>query len=219
MITHSLPEGSAAGHYRNRSSLPNARLLVWTALLVSGWLGGLPSVVAAQEEAAADGGSDSGYTYRYDSGYRLALQARYAQTLTIAGKRGEFAAAPFVTAGLRMLDERLFVGLGFGLHGVNDGGGSGFSLSPVVTFDLLTDRLGALYVGGWVNLGSVSQPGPSTDVFFFGANVLAGVRGKLSKSVSFGVEWGWEFAWADVPAESFAHGIFGAVVLEASVGL
>ncbi len=218
MITHFLTGRTDIAHCWRRSQIHAQVGLIYMVTVIAGLLGGA-SVVAAQDEPAEQSGPESGYTYRYDSGYRLALQARYAQTLTIAGKRGEFAAAPFVTAGLRMLDERLFVGLGFGLHGVNDNGGSGFSLSPVVTFDLLTDRLGALYVGGWVNLGSVSQPGPSTDVFFFGANVLAGVRGKLAKSVSFGVEWGWEFAWADVPAQSFAHGIFGAVVLEASVGL
>lgn len=197
------------------------RIFVRCALLgLLGTAALLASASHALAETATTGGTaQSAPVGSYDSGFRLALQARVDDSNIISGSQGAYSSAPWVTGGVRFLDDRLFAGLGFGFFGINDDGGSGFSLSPLVNYDILTDRLGALYLLGWLDLGSVSQAGNAPDVFFFGANVGAGVRGRISKALAVGVELGWEFSKADVDQNGFAHGIFGALVFETSLAI
>jgi hypothetical protein len=143
---------------------------------------------------------------------------------------------PVVAPGVRLLDDKLFLGLGLGLSGVsvhnNGPSRSGWSLSPLVTYDLLADQYAAFYLAGWFNiahLGStttcngagtcIDQPDAATG---WGLNIAAGVRGMISRGLALGGEFGWGFLEVsndNNPGGVFAHGLFGNIFLEASVGI
>jgi len=170
------------------------------------------------------------------SGLRIAVQGRL-DALNIAGLENGYnlnvgggpdlvipiTFVPQVTLGVRLLDTRLFLGLGFGFFGASESqcGGSaggcadeettastsGFELSPLASFDLLQDpaRIAALYLVGWLNLASLGgytvervTPGrtDTTTVdadFYWGLNIGVGVRGNITPAVAIGTEWGWGF--------------------------
>jgi len=193
------------------------------------------------------------------SGTRIAIQGRL-DAFNMFGVTDSFVAddaaggllafsafAPTATAGIRLLDTRLFLGLGFGLTGVSvseceDGGcdgessasKSGFTLTPMVTFDVLSGDDGALHVGGWFNLGSIGDTTfeeadgdtmTRDDGFFmWGVNLAAGVRGKISEGLAIGSEFGWGFlTWSEGDEAGdqspFIHGVFGTILVEGSVGI
>lgn len=202
-------------------------IFVSSLVVVSALVASTPA--AAQQPAAQPASSSGG------GGVRIALQGRL-DALNVAGLEGGYTIGggggvtiplsfvPQITAGVRLVDTRLFLGLGFGFFGASESecagsmGGcadmetivstSGFGLAPLVSFDLLRDasRLGALYLLGWLNLASFGgqtvetiRPGATdkrtTDNdFWWGLNVGAGVRGNITPSLAIGTEWGWGFA-------------------------
>lgn len=172
------------------------------------------------------------------------------------------APAPFITAGVRL--SKLFLGIGFGFFGISfsqcgptddgcDDGPSGsestqstsaFSITPLVSFDLLTDPTGqgALYLLGWIPLvsgggvdsetctdgGSDCDTTEQDNEFWWGANLGLGARYNIVPGIALATEWGWGFLTSSSdgdesgPAEDssvFAHGIWGNIVFEASIGL
>jgi hypothetical protein len=185
-------------------------------------------------------------THRVDdsSGPRLAIQARIDALnmlgfsvpdigpLTL-GVRSLFV--PIVAPGVRFLDDKLFLGLGLGFSGIStdgpDSSRSGWSLSPLATYDLITDQYAAFYLAGWFNLAHLGETENCTgggvcttannDATGWGLNIGAGVRGMLSRGLALGGEFGWGFldVSTDAGPDAFVHGVFGNIFLEASVGL
>src|SRR5262249_22522951 len=111
-----------------------------------------------------------------DNDTRLAIQLRidavntlrFAEPGNTSGAigLGQRLLVPIVTPGVRLLDDSaLFIGLGFGFAGFdgsNPGPGdeisrSGFSITPLVTYDLLSDETAALHILGAINLGSLGE--------------------------------------------------------------
>jgi hypothetical protein len=144
---------------------------------------------------------------------------------------------PIVAPGFRLLNERLYLGLGLGFASIreteddhDERSRSAFSLDPMVNYDLLSDDLAALYVLGWLNFLSVSDEEVcdrnscrtrDDGLFGWGLNLGIGVRGKLTRGVGIGAEIGWGFLSTDDDDDddTFFHGIFGAIVFEATVGI
>jgi hypothetical protein len=154
---------------------------------------------------------------------------------TVAGARALLV--PVVAPGVRWLDGKLFTGLGLGLYGasVEQGAGSqsrgGFGLSPVATYDLLRQDAITLSVGGWLTFASLGETETCTagdncqdnndDVTAWGLSAVGGIRGALTRGLSLGGEFGWGFLdiSADEGTDSFVHGLFGTLVLEATIGI
>lgn len=188
-----------------------------------------------------------------EAGIRLAIQGRFVlvSALDAAITGGNRPVTPVATVGVRLMDQRLFLGLGLGFGGtsVSTCGNAGcdndkttrsqsyFSVSPVATFDVLRERFGALYLAGWFNFLSYSavhlehtgdasvETGGGSGI---GLNLAVGLRGKITDGLSIGTEWGWGFVSASDEGNAsgdpddtntFAHGIFGSVVVEGSIGL
>jgi len=142
---------------------------------------------------------------------------------------------PIVTPGVRFLDDKLFLGLGLGFSGFStsgpDSSRSGWSLSPLATYDLITDQYAAFYLAGWFNLAHLGETENcnaagtcvtmNNDTTGWGLNLGAGVRGLLSRGLALGGEFGWGFLDlnTDNGPDAFVHGLFGNLFLEASVGL
>jgi hypothetical protein len=144
---------------------------------------------------------------------------------------------PIVTPGVRLLDDNeLFLGLGFGFSGYSSENGadedsrSGWSLSPLASYDVLKDDVAALALLGWINLASLGETedcgaggcmDENDDAFAWGLSLGAGVRGFVSEGLAIGGEFGWGFLdiGYDGGADDFVHGVFGNIFLEASVGL
>lgn len=170
--------------------------------------------------------------------------------------------APFVTAGIRL--SKVFLGIGFGFFGISisecggtddgcDDGPSGsedtvstsaFSITPLVSFDLLADPTGrgALYLVGWIPLvsggggsresctggGSDCSSSDTDNDFWWGLNLGLGARYDIVPGVALATEWGWGFLTSSSDGGDpgpgsdstvFGHGIWGNVVFEASIGL
>ncbi len=155
------------------------------------------------------------------SSIRLAMQGRVdvANLLELSPNSPFGLTIPIVTPGVRLLDNKLFVGLGLDFSTVADDGAKFFGLSPMVSFDLLSRPEGALYATGWVNLGSIEFAGSDDSSFFGGMNLGLGIRAFLSPALSIGTEWGWSFVDAEDDAFSFRQGVFGNVMFEASIGI
>jgi hypothetical protein len=154
---------------------------------------------------------------------------------TVAGAKALLV--PVVAPGVRWLDGRLFTGLGLGLYGasVEQGAGSqsrgGFGLSPVATYDLLGQDAITLSVGGWLTFASLGETETCTagdncqdnndDVTAWGLSAVGTIRGALMRGLSLGGEFGWGFLdfSADEGTDSFVHSLFGALVLEATIGI
>jgi hypothetical protein len=144
---------------------------------------------------------------------------------------------PIVTPGVRLLDDNeLFLGLGLGFSGYSSENGadedsrSGWSLSPLATYDVIKDDVAALALLGWINLASLGETedcdaggcdDQNDDAFGWGLSLGAGVRGFVSEGLAIGGEFGWGFLdiGYDAGADVFVHGVFGNIFLEASVGI
>ncbi|MGD8858524.1 MAG: hypothetical protein PVI30_00830 [Myxococcales bacterium] len=143
---------------------------------------------------------------------------------------------PLVAPGVRFLDGRLFLGLGLGYQSISIDNGNveesrgGWTFSPLATFDLLSDDVASLSLDGWLNLGSLGETeecdnnGCTTDndnATTIGINLGAGVRGHLTPGLAIGGEFGWSFTSVSVDSGSDVslHGLFGTILIEASVGL
>jgi hypothetical protein len=199
------------------------------------------SIFAGNAAAQTADASVSGKVYAPRPSYssaRLGLQGRLDALNMIA--EGETALAgpsqfagflfvPIVTPGFRFLDERLYLGLGFGFGGYDDENGaaadssrSAFSLSPLAMYDVLTDRYAALALGGWLNVLVLGEEeNQDDDGFGIGLNIAAGIRGKISPGLAIGSEFGWGFIniSRDNDDDRFFHGLFGTILFEASVGI
>lgn len=182
------------------------------------------------------------------SGTRLGIQARLnalnVLELVTPIQEGIGPSVPIVTPGVRFVDGKLFLGVGLGfVGGSNDTGGggadrgqSGFTLSPLVSYDVLTDAVAALHLVGWFNIATLGEQevcgangvcadDPNSDASGLGLNLGAGVRGKLNEGLAIGGEFGWGFMSGSdgrgggAPNDYFNHGLFGTLLFEASVGL
>ncbi|MCA9601541.1 MAG: hypothetical protein KC417_05945, partial [Myxococcales bacterium] len=173
------------------------------------------------------------------SDVRLAIQARLDALNLVHEMGGALGAVtpltPFATIGVRILDERLFLGAGLGFAGGSrdvaagaEQGRAAFAFTPVASFDVLTTEFAALYFIGMFNLISLGETSTDTaagsanandDVFGIGLNAGAGIRGKINESLAIGGEFGWGFSALNGPGDSFDHGFWGTLMFEASIGL
>lgn len=145
---------------------------------------------------------------------------------------------PFAAAGVRILDQRLFLGAGIGFHGwssENDPGAeasqSGFGISPLAQFDVLRESGAALSLGGALHLASLSETetcDPDGDCMeqndggsAVGLSLGAGVRGLITPGLALGGDFGWGFLSlsGDNDGSAFVHGIYAAILLEATIGV
>jgi len=205
--------------------------------------GGGETELRADADTDVGGGGGGGAP----SGLRLAVQGRLdaINTLVLADPTGDNGTlnqrrllVPIITPGVRLLDDsELFLGLGFGFSGYsNDDDGpneesrSGWSLSPLVGYDLLRDDTAAFSLLGWINLASLGETEDcdaggcmdvNNDLFGWGLSLAAGLRGFVNPGLALGGEFGWGFLdiSADAGGDSFVHGVFGNIFLEASLGI
>ena len=209
-----------------------------------------PSTVELHAGSTPAARPSAGTYHHTESGTRLGLQLRVdaLNMLGIAEPQGigpgagialmEHLFVPVATPGVRFLDARLFLGLGLGFsgesqsarNGPNSDSRSGFSLSPLVSYDVLVDDIAALSLLGWLNLASLGETeqcrangcvNQNDDVFGIGMSLGAGLRGILTPGLSLGGEFGWGFlSLSEDPAtDAFVHGVFGTISLEASIGI
>src|SRR6185503_746134 len=97
---------------------------------------------------------------------------------------------------------------------------TGFSLTPLVSYDLLADDTGALSIVGLVDLASLGETevcdaggcmDQNDDAFGIGLGIGAGLRGNITPGVAIGGEFGWGFLSVDRDAADdgdFVHGVF-----------
>lgn len=146
---------------------------------------------------------------------------------------------PLAAPGVRLLDNKLFLGLGLGFYGYStenddeDGESrSGFSLSPLAQFDVLREGSAALSIGGALHVASMSERevcvnGMCSDAddgaSGVGLSLGAGLRGNILPGLALGGDFGWGFvslSYDNMNDNSvFIHGIYAAIMLEASVGI
>jgi hypothetical protein len=145
---------------------------------------------------------------------------------------------PFAAAGVRFVDQRLFLGAGIGFHGwstESDPGAeasqSGFGISPLAQFDVLREAGAALSLGGALHLASLSETevcDPDGDCMELndggsavGLSLGAGVRGLITPGLALGGDFGWGFLSlsGDNDGSAFVHGIYAAILLEATIGV
>jgi hypothetical protein len=152
---------------------------------------------------------------------------------------GQRLLVPLATAGVRLVDGKLFIGAGIGLHGWSteapngdEASRSGFGLSPLAQFDVLRSDSAALSLGGALHFASLSETescpdGPAGCMDLddgatgVGLSLGAGVRGLLSPGLAIGGDLGWGFISlsSDNDASAFIHGIYAAVLFEATIGV
>lgn len=148
---------------------------------------------------------------------------------------------PFMALGVRLLDQKLYVGLGlgFGSRSIStdreapvpdtDERRSAFMLTPMATFDVLVRGAVALYPLVILKMGSIgggdndNTPDPE-GAFWWGLNAGVGLRGDVTDNVGLFTEFGWGFAhgaWStDTQDESrFFQGLFAAMGLAIRMGL
>jgi opacity protein-like surface antigen len=214
---------------------------------------------ATQAGSVELGASSSGYPNRgggYASGggagssggTRLALQLRLdAINLIALAEPDDLDTGPLpsrqllvpvATPGVRLLPQgALFIGVGIGFanassdNGPNEQSQTGFSITPLVSYDIVTDSDAALSLLAMLDLASLGETeecdaggcmDQNDDAFGIGLGVGAGVRGKLSPGLALGGELGWGFLSVDrdgADDSEFVHGIFANLLLEASVAL
>jgi hypothetical protein len=178
-------------------------------------------LVTATASAQDAGGSGAPASSARRSSVQLAFQGRVnamgyvvptellAQVQTIT---------PYVTPGVRLIDGKLFVGIGIGFGSYSTEvcqdtcadydrlSQSYFTLSPMATFDLLQAGPASLYVGGWFSFAPVStvtfetRRGGSTLTeernggSALGFNLAVGIRAEIVRGLAVGTEWGWGLA-------------------------
>jgi hypothetical protein len=198
--------------------------------------------------SSSTAGANYGRGPRSDHSVSLALQLRLDAINTIAlseptgvagagfADLGRHLLVPIATPGVRILDDALFLGLGLGFVGVSSDDGpneesrSGFSLSPLASYDILADDSAALSLLGWLNLASLGETEQcnaggcnevNDDAFGWGVSLGAGLRGFLTESLAIGGEFGWGFLSVgyDAGPDVFVHGVFGNLFFEASLDL
>lgn len=186
------------------------------------------------------------------SGVRLAMQGRIdalnivqlASPLSNGNNAGSQSTmlgrslmTPAITPGVRLIDTRLFLGLGLGFgHADWDAGNqsasqSGFSMVPTATFDVLSGADAALSLGAMFTIASIGETevcGGNTctnvnnNASGMGLTGLVGLRGKITESVALGTDFGWGFLKVSRDGnnpDEFIHGLVGMFMLEASLGL
>ncbi len=185
--------------------------------------------------SGGDDGVRLGVQLRLDALNMLALSAPDLQGLNAAAV-GRRLLVPMVAPGARFLQQRMFLGLGLGLSGASESNGnnktsrSGWSLSPLITYDVLRDQVAALYLVGLLNMARLGESrrcnaggcvDQADDVFGWGLTLGAGLKGMLTEGLALGGEFGWGFLDLSVSngPDAFVHGLFGNLYLEASVGL
>jgi hypothetical protein len=145
---------------------------------------------------------------------------------------------PLAAIGVRLVDQRLFIGAGFGFYGWsteddpgNEVSKSGFGLSPLVQFDVLRETAGALSLGGALHIASLSETeacDPDGDCMELndggtavGLSLGAGIRGFITPGLAIGGDLGWGFLSysADDDSSAFVHGIYAALLFEATIGV
>jgi hypothetical protein len=145
---------------------------------------------------------------------------------------------PLAAVGVRFLDQRLFLGAGFGFQGWsteddpgNEASQSGFGLSPLVQYDVIRETGAALSLGGALHIASLSETevcDPDGDCTNgndggtgVGLSLGAGVRGLITPGLALGGDFGWGFLSmsGDNDSSAFVHGIYAALMLEATVGI
>jgi opacity protein-like surface antigen len=203
---------------------------------------------AREGRASSDGGNVSARSGG-GGGVRLALQGRLdaINMLSFASPAvglgdgiaaaGDRLLVPIVTPGVRLLDEsRLFLGAGFGFAGVsaetgpNEESRSGWSFSPLVSYDVITDDSAAFSLLGWFNLAKLGETERCTaagcqdqnnDRFGWGLSLAAGLRGFVSRGLAIGAEFGWGFLDINIDpgTDVFVHRVFGNIFIEGSIGL
>jgi len=198
----------------------------------------LTTGIAAAQTADVSASANVGAPRASSSSGRLGLQGRFNAlnmitqgAVVVGGGAGVDSLisslfVPIVTPGFRFLEERLYLGLGFGFGGYDvedtEQGRTAFAFSPLAMYDVLTDRYAALSLGGWFNFLILGEEDDQNDdAFGIGLNLAAGIRGKISPGLAIGSEFGWGFmnvAW-DNDYEVFVHGVFGTILFEASVGI
>ena len=182
------------------------------------------------------------------SGLRLAIQGRLDALNLVQASRplfldgvpaiGAALMSPLATPGVRLLDTRLFLGLGLGFAGASlenaagdETSQSGFSLVPTATYDVLSGPTGALSVGGLVTIAHVGQTEDcpqgepcvesNDDATGIGLTALVGLRGQLTEGLAIGTDLGWGFLSlsADAGADVFTHSVLAMILVEASIGI
>jgi len=188
-------------------------------------------------------------TYRSSSGPRLALQIRLDALTMVGGFDdapnvgpgivGRKLLLPVAAPGVRFLDDKLFLGAGLSFYGwsVEEPNGdetsrSGFGLHPLLTFDVVRESAAALSLNGALNIASLGESescggGPpgcvdnNDNALGLGLSLGAGIRGLLGPGLAIGGDFGWGFlnVSADNVDSTFVHGLYAALMVEASVGL
>jgi len=191
--------------------------------------------------------SRSGYQPSRSSQTRIGLQIRL-DALTMMGPLdsspgstqsiGRRLLVPLATPGVRLIDGKLFLGAGIGFHGwsTEDDNGdetsrSGFGLSPLAQFDVVREGAAALSLGGALHIASLGETEFCPDgggcmdadngATGVGLSLGAGVRGILLPGLALGGDLGWGFLSisSDDDSSTFIHGIYAAIMLEATVGI
>jgi hypothetical protein len=151
---------------------------------------------------------------------------------------------PMAAPGVRIIDGRLFLGAGLSFFGWSqeqpngdESSRSGFGLHPLVTFDIVREAAAALSLNAALNIASLGEteqcggPGPggmpggcvdgNDDAFGLGLTVGAGLRGLIRPGLAIGGDFGWGFlnTSSDNDQSYFIHGLYGAILIEASIGL
>jgi hypothetical protein len=155
------------------------------------------------------------------SGPRLAFQSRLVASFVGVFEPAFTIIQPSVAVGARIMDDRVFLGMGVGLFGIQDFFNA-VTLQPTINVDLLRRGLAALYLVGWVPIGVVVEKfGDERDTLtLLGANAGLGLRAQVHDNVAIGAEWGWGFGLLFWDGDNeFFHGSFGALMLEISFGL
>ncbi|MDH5675937.1 MAG: hypothetical protein OEZ06_27685 [Myxococcales bacterium] len=200
----------------------------------------------------SSGGSYAGSSGR-SSGVRIGIQGRLDAFNFVGDFRGRAAdptdfngnyvndigglMMPVVTPGARLVDGKLFVGLGLGFNNFTYENRNGaewsrtnFALSPLASFDLLSDDTAALSLLGAFNLAFVGATEEcdgggcfthNDDATGMGLSLGAGVRGLIGEGLALGTEFGWGLMGVDYDGgeNDFIHGIFGTLLIEGTVGI
>ena len=218
-------------------TIRTAKRFVATIVLCGCALLGVNAAAAQEAAASADTTTaTASMSYSAPSSLRLGLQGRYNLFNTIyrSEPMSGLDLIPIITPGVRLINERLYLGLGFGFWGWDSDNGdnsvsrAAFSMSPTVFYDLISESLAALAIGGWLTIADISDTkecvGDNCNKngdggFGFGLNLGAQIRGKISRALAIGGEFGWGFLLHSGDTDVFLHGVFGNILLEASVGL